>query len=248
MQKLKINCWLKIFLLISIIIIFPFFYIPTSIEGVDEIYHQILLPLATGYISAYIFYYITVFIPQKNRYEKAKEYLDTIRTGLSLDLNNLGWILSGEKNWLKIDTNEVTAKASKIKTKNYWIGRCEESLNLEGKEEFIGYSKIFVLHLISQNLYKNVEKLNSFRELDLIELDTIKKFKEFSEHPITKKIENIPQTDTVEEGTLLYEELIEYIPRVYNGIKGYENYFKLLKCLHVLVEPHKKTTKAKNVG
>lgn len=51
---------------------------PEFFENGDKLYHGLLLPLFTGYIISYMFYYITVIIPRKEKEKEEQEICNSL--------------------------------------------------------------------------------------------------------------------------------------------------------------------------
>ncbi|MBX4266519.1 hypothetical protein [Clostridium estertheticum] len=44
------------------------YFVPEAFYGGDKLYHELLLPIFLGYLLSYLFYMITIYLPEKERY------------------------------------------------------------------------------------------------------------------------------------------------------------------------------------
>lgn len=81
--------------------------------------------LALSVITGYIFYYITVLVPQKNRVEEMKPTVIASKNDFADLINRLMALLIWEENWTQLDNGSLKAYLdSHNATRKIWIERC----------------------------------------------------------------------------------------------------------------------------
>ena len=92
-----------------------------------ELYYMGVLfnALALSVVTGYIFYYITVLIPHKNRITAMKPAVIASKNDLADLMNRLIALLIREENWIQLGNESLkTSLDSRSTTRKIWIERC----------------------------------------------------------------------------------------------------------------------------